>query len=158
MSHKTVSDPMKDGVSVRVPVPPEAVFAILADGWNYAAWVVGASNIRGADRNWPAKGSRIQHSIGPWPLVIKDATMVVAVDPPRLLVLEARMWPFGKARVRFDLIGDDEATTIKMTELVVRGLTAVLPDRVQARMLAPRNRETLRRLARLAEAKDNEAD
>jgi uncharacterized protein YndB with AHSA1/START domain len=143
---------------MRVPVPPEAVFAILADGWSYASWVVGASSIRDADENWPAKGSRIKHSIGPWPLVIKDATIVVAVDPPRLLVLEARMWPFGKARVRFDLIGDNEATTIKMTELVVRGPTAALPDPIQARMLAPRNRETLRRLARLAEAKDNEAD
>lgn len=153
MGHETAADALKRGVTTRVSAPPEAVFAVLSDGWNYASWVVGASNIRDADENWPAKGSRIRHSIGPWPLVIKDFTTVSAVDPPHLLVLEARMWPFGKARVRFDIAGDDEGTTIRMTELVVKGPIAALPNPFQAKLLTPRNRETLRRLARLAEAK-----
>jgi uncharacterized protein YndB with AHSA1/START domain len=153
MGHKTDFDAMRRGVTARVSAPPEAVFAVLADGLNYASWVVGASNIRDADEHWPAKGSRIRHSIGPWPLVIKDYTAVVAVDPPHLLVLEARMWPFGKARVRFDIAADEGATTIRMTELVVKGPMAVFPDPFQAKLLAPRNRETLRRLVRLAEAK-----
>lgn len=153
MSRKTASDAMERGVTARVSATPEAVFAVLADGWNYASWVVGASNIRDADERWPAKGTRIRHSIGPWPLVIKDYTSVAAVDPPHLLVLEARMWPFGKARVRFDIAADGEGATIRMTELVVNGPVAALPDPFQAKLLAPRNRETLRRLARLAEAK-----
>ncbi|MDN3242094.1 SRPBCC family protein [Glycomyces tritici] len=153
MGRKTDVDAMRRGVTARVSAPPEAVYAVLADGWNYASWVVGASNIRHADEQWPAKGSRIRHSIGPWPLVIKDSTIVAAADPPRLLVLEARMWPFGKARVRFDIAADGEGAKIRMTELVVKGPVAALPDPVQAKLLGPRNRETLRRLARLAEAK-----
>ncbi|MDA1368992.1 SRPBCC family protein [Glycomyces algeriensis] len=153
MGQKTASDAIRRGVTARVSAPPEAVFAILEDGWNYASWVVGASNIRHADEHWPARGSRIRHSIGPWPLVIKDSTIVVAADPPHLLVLEARMWPIGKARVRFDIAADGERTTIRMTELAVKGPMAALPDPLQAKLLGPRNRETLRRLARLAEAK-----
>jgi len=153
MGRKTDSEAMRRGVTARVSAPPEAVFAVLADGWNYASWVVGASNIREADEQWPAKGSRIRHSIGPWPLVIDDCTTVVAADPPNLLVLAARMWPFGKARVRFDISRDGAWTRIRMTELVVKGPFAALPDPLQAKLLAPRNRETLRRLARLAEAK-----
>ncbi|MEU5155745.1 SRPBCC family protein [Glycomyces sp. NPDC021274] len=153
MGQKTDSEAMRRGVTTRVSASPESVFAVLADGWNYASWVVGASNIRDADEHWPAKGSRIRHSIGPWPLVIKDSTIVVAADPPHLLVLEARMWPLGKARVRFDIAAEEERTLIRMTELAVKGPIAALPDPVQAKLFAPRNRETLRRLARLAEAK-----
>jgi uncharacterized protein YndB with AHSA1/START domain len=153
VAHTTDSDAHKHVVAHRVSAPPEAVFTVLADGWSYASWVVGASYIRDADEDWPAKGTRIRHSIGPWPLVIKDATIVLAVDPPRLLVLEARMWPLGKAHVRFDLEGDEQMTTIKMTELAVKGPISLLPNAAQAKMFAPRNRETLRRLARLAEAK-----
>lgn len=141
------------GVALSVPAPPEAVFAVLTDGWNYPAWVVGASHIREVDDGWPAKGSRIHHSIGPWPLVIQDATEVLRTDPPRLFVLEARMWPLGKARVRFELTGDERATTIRMFEVATRGPLSALPVSVQSRLIAPRNRESLRRLARLAHAK-----
>ncbi|MCC3763370.1 SRPBCC family protein [Glycomyces sp. TRM65418] len=144
------SDP---GVSLSVPVPPQAVFDVLADGWSYAGWVVGASHIREVDEGWPAKGTRIHHSIGPWPLVIEDSTEVLRVDPPSLLVLEARMWPVGKARVRFELTGDDRTTTVKMYEMVIRGPLSALPSSAQSRLIAPRNRESLRRLARLAQAK-----
>ncbi|RRR98513.1 SRPBCC family protein [Glycomyces terrestris] len=144
------------GVRVHVPAPPEAVFAVLADGWNYPSWVVGCSRIRGADDDWPARGTRIHHSIGPWPLLIEDTTSVLAVDEPRLLVLEARLWPLGKARVRFDLAPADGGTDLTMTEAAVRGPLSLLPVPFQARLIAPRNRETLDRLSRLAVAKADE--
>lgn len=141
------------GVTYSVPLPPEAVFDVFADGWSYPVWVVGASGMREVDEGWPAKGTRLHHSVGPWPMVIEDVTVVLAVDPPRLLVLEARMWPLGKARVRFELTGNTEGTTIRMFEVATRGPLSVLPASVQSRLIAPRNRETLRRLARLAEAR-----
>lgn len=147
---------MKDsadlGVTVTVPAPIEAVFAVLADGWGYASWVVGASRIRAADADWPAVGARIHHSIGPWPLLLQDTTTVVAVDPPKLLVLDARLWPLGKARVRFDLVAAEGGTLVKMTEAAVTGPLAFLPVSVQNRLIRPRNRESLDRLSRLAEA------
>ncbi|SDE39958.1 SRPBCC family protein [Glycomyces harbinensis] len=151
---------MKDaadlGVTVTVPAPPEVVFAVLADGWGYASWVVGASRIRDADADWPAKGTRICHSIGPWPLLIQDTTTVVAVRPPSLLVLDARMWPLGKARVRFDLAPAEGGTAITMREVATGGPLALLPVSVQTRLVAPRNRESLDRLSRLSCAQDRD--
>jgi uncharacterized protein YndB with AHSA1/START domain len=147
---------MKDaadlGVAVTVPAPIEAVFAVLADGWGYASWVVGASRIRGCDTDWPAVGTQIHHSIGTWPLMLQDRTTVVAVDPPKLLVLDARMRPVGMARVRFDLVAGEGGTVVKMTEVATRGPLALLPVSVQDKMIAPRNRESLDRLSRLAVA------
>ena len=46
---------------------PEDVWNVLADGWLYGLWVVGASRIRGVDRSWPSPDSRIHHSVGSWP-------------------------------------------------------------------------------------------
>jgi uncharacterized protein YndB with AHSA1/START domain len=139
------------GVVADIPASPEAVFEVLADGWHYAAWVVGASHIREVDEGWPAEGTRIHHGIGPWPLLIEDSTQVLVCEPPRLLILDARMWPLGKARIRFDLRPRGRDTTVvRMTELVTRGPGVLMPVPVQTALIAPRNRETLKRLARLA--------
>ncbi|MCD0445052.1 SRPBCC family protein [Glycomyces sp. A-F 0318] len=140
------------GVTADVAAPPEAVFAVLADGWNYPSWVVGASRVREADEDWPAEGTRIHHSIGPWPLLIEDTTSVAVARPPRLLVLDARMWPLGRARIRFELTEGGKGTEVRMTELALGGPLSVLPVAVQTRLIAPRNRESLDRLSRLAEA------
>jgi hypothetical protein len=42
----------------------EDVFAVLADGWLFLVWVVGASLRRDVDDTWPAEGSELQHSFG----------------------------------------------------------------------------------------------
>ncbi|SDK54879.1 Polyketide cyclase / dehydrase and lipid transport [Glycomyces sambucus] len=141
-------------MTVRVAAPVEDVFAVLADGWGYASWVVGASRIRKADEDWPAVGARIHHSLGPWPLLIQDVTTVVAADPPRRLVLDARMWPLGSARVRFDLVAAGDRTDITMREVATGGPLALLPVAAQCRLIAPRNRESLDRLAHLAGHRD----
>ena len=149
MSTRTGLDAVMD-----MPVPCEDVFAALADGWNYSNWVVGASHVRAVDRDWPAPGSKIHHSIGPWPVHINDVTEVIVMEPPRLLVLDARMWPVGMARVRIEL--EDRGargTRVGMTERAVRGPIGLAPPTLQARMLAPRNRESLRRLADLVVGK-----
>ncbi len=64
-----------------IATTPERVFAVLADGWFYAGWVVGASHIRQVDDDWPAVGTRIHHSIGAWPVQVKDVSIVRAVEP-----------------------------------------------------------------------------
>lgn len=50
-----------------VKAPIDAVWAVLADGWSYPVWVVGASRVRDVDAGWPAVGTRIHHAFGPWP-------------------------------------------------------------------------------------------
>jgi uncharacterized protein YndB with AHSA1/START domain len=141
-------------VSMRVPTSAEKVFAVLADGWSYAGWVVGASHIREVDAGWPAEGTRIHHSVGPWPLLVHDATAVRAVDPPRMLELDARLWPFGAARIRLELTETDPGVTeVRMLERVVRGPGRLLPEAAQALLLVPRNRESLRRLSHMVVGK-----
>jgi hypothetical protein len=138
-------------VTITAPVSPEAVFAVLADGWSYASWVVGASHIRQVDPGWPEPGTRIHHSVGPWPMVVRDVTTVRALERPTMLELDARLWPVGEARIRLELTETEPNTTeLRMTERVVRGPGRVLPDAVQALPLVPRNRESLRRLVDLA--------
>jgi hypothetical protein len=87
-------------VSQSVSASADRIFAVLADGWLYPLWVVGASHMRDVDSGWPAVGTRIHHSVGPWPLNVRDMTRVVAVKPGRMLELDARVWPTGTARVR----------------------------------------------------------
>ncbi|MBW4720333.1 SRPBCC family protein [Saccharothrix obliqua] len=142
-------------VSAVVPTTADRVFDVLADGWSYVGWVVGAAHIREVDPGWPDKGTRIHHSVGPWPLLVHDVTTVREVERPRLLELEARLWPFGAALVRLELTEDEpNSTRITMTERATRGPGVVLPEAVQALLLVPRNRESLRRLADLAVGKD----
>jgi hypothetical protein len=142
-------------VTMTVPTSAERVFALLADGWSYAGWVVGASHIRKVDLGWPKQGTRIHHSVGPWPLLIDDVTVVHAVDPPRMLELDARLWPVGAARIRLELTETQpNVTQVRMLERGVRGPGSVLPEAVQALLLVPRNRESLTRLADLAVGKE----
>jgi uncharacterized protein YndB with AHSA1/START domain len=134
-------------VTATVPTSPDRVFAVLADGWAYVGWVVGATHIRAVDEGWPDKGTRIHHSVGAWPLMAHDVTTVRAVEPPRLLELEAKLWPFGVALVRLELTETQpDVTEVRMTERVIGGPGRFLPDAAQALLLVPRNRESLRRL------------
>lgn len=136
-----------------IAAPPDRVWAILADGWTYSGWVVGASHVRAVDPEWPAKGARIHHTVGPWPLVLNDATEVVDVDPGRMLELDARLWPVGAARVRLELTPTEAGgTSVLMSEQVVRGPARFLPRPLQTVLLVPRNRESLSRLADMVTA------
>lgn len=127
------------------------IFAVLADGWSYSSWVVGAAHIRDVDRGWPAVGSRVHHRVGPWPVQINDITVVRAMEPDRLLELDARMWPLGAAVIRMELEPVSAgATRVRMEETLTSGAARLLPRPVQFALLRPRNVEALRRLDDIA--------
>ncbi|WP_063127833.1 SRPBCC family protein [Nocardia fusca] len=137
--------------SVRIPLPAEDIFAIFADGWLYALWVVGTTHIREVDADWPSAGTRIYHSVGGWPLARHDTTVVLAVDAPHRLELKARLWPLGAARIVLSLVElRPDLTEVRIAERVCEGPGRILPSGFQDRVLAPRNQESLRRLAALA--------
>lgn len=127
------------------------VWKILADGWNYATWVVGASRIRAVDENWPAVGSKIYHSVGVWPAVLSDETRSIEVHTGRELQLEARALPFGKAHITMRLHPIATGCRIEMIEHAASFPANAVPDSVQHMLVHPRNTEALRRLALLAE-------
>lgn len=134
---------------------PDAVGAVLSDGWLYASWVVGASRIRAVDPHWPSAGSSIAHSVGIWPALISDTTTAIVEDLPRRLELQARAWPTGEAHVVITIEPLDEAdrTMVSITEWASKGPARLLPSAVQQPALRVRNVEALRRLAMIAEGR-----
>lgn len=131
--------------------PPEAVFAVLADGWLYPSWVVGASRIRDVEPAWPAEGAKIHHSFGVWPVLIDDSTSVLEYDPPRRMVLKARGWPLGSARVVLEVEPSADGCRITIDEDAMEGPGTLVPKPARDVLIHVRNTETLRRLRYLAE-------
>lgn len=139
-------------VTMHTTAPPEAVFAVLSDGWRYADWVVGAKKIRAVDPEWPAPGSKFHHKVGFGPFEINDNSKLEAIDPPRSISLNVRARPAGIARVHIALEPDDEGgTMIAMDEYPIAGVARFTDNPIQRALLAGRNLEALRRLKNLAE-------
>lgn len=134
-----------------VAVPPQQVWDVLADGWLYPVWVVGASRMREVDDSWPEPGSRLYHSVGVWPALLDDHTEVLESDPGRRLVLRARAWPAGEAKVELELHPDGEGTEVVMREDATSGPGTLMPKPLRDAQLTWRNTESLRRLAFIAE-------
>jgi uncharacterized protein YndB with AHSA1/START domain len=134
-----------------IPATPDAVWRVLADGWLYPLWVVGASRIRQVDDTWPNPGSKIHHSVGVWPAVLDDDTEVTECVPESLLGLRARARPGGEAKVYLRLEAHGAGTRVRMEEDVVSGPMRLVLKPLRAAALVVRNRESLRRLAWLAE-------
>lgn len=133
----------------------QRVWDVLADGWTYSGWVVGNSRIRAVGAGWPAPGSRILHSIGTWPAVIDDETVVESCDPGRELVLLAKVRPAAKARIVLRLFDTESGgCRVEMSEAAVSAPLRWVPETVQSLGVAPRNRECLWRLAMIAENAD----
>jgi hypothetical protein len=127
------------------------VWDVVADGWTYSQWVVGNSRMRAVEPSWPAVGSKIHHTIGIWPLIINDETVVESCTPLEELVLLARTRPFGQARITLRLHDTADGCRIEMAEVPVGGPLNLIPRRLALAAAFPRNRECTWRLAALAE-------
>jgi len=130
---------------------PDKVWDVLADGWLYPLWVVGASRIRDVDEHWPEVGSKIPPSVGTWPLLIDDDSEVLEVRPHEMLRLRARGWPVGEAEVVITLAPLGSRTEVTIEEDVVSGPGLLMPHPLRGMTIKWRNVETLRRLAYVAE-------
>lgn len=139
--------------SLKTDDSPEAVWAVLSDGWRYADWVVGAKAIRDVDADFPAPGTKLHHRFGVGRLTIDDSTVVEEVEPGRRLVLRARARPAGAARVVVELeTGPDGCTEIHIEEHPTSGLARMIDNPMLRGAVAVRNREALRRLKNLVAA------
>jgi hypothetical protein len=130
--------------------PASEVWKVIANGWLYSGWVVGASRIRSVDGHWPEAGARLHHSVGAWPLLINDSTQVAAVVPGKSLELVARGWPMGEAKVVMTLEDLGSQCRVSMTEDAVRGPGLAVPKVLRDPLITVRNRETLKRLELMA--------
>jgi uncharacterized protein YndB with AHSA1/START domain len=135
-----------------IDADPTRVWAVLADGWLYALWVVGASRMREVDDHWPAVGARLHHSAGAWPLLVDDTTSVLESREHELLRLRARGWPAGEAEVVIELLPQTDGTTrVVLHEDAVAGPGRLVPKPLRDVQLAVRNDESLKRLALIVE-------
>lgn len=136
-----------------VAATPEAVWQQLADGWRYADFVVGSAHMRRVEQGWPRQGTSIHPVVGAWPVLRRGRTTSEEVDAPHRLVLTARSWPLGGARVVFDLLPRDGGTLVRLTEDAVEGLGRLVPRFLRDPLISARNTETLARLEALAVAR-----
>lgn len=135
---------------------PEDVFAVLADGWLYPVWVVGATRMRDVDPGFPRAGTQIHHSLGVWPIMLHDETEVVEWTPPYRLRLRPSASILGRGVIRIDARPHDLGAAVTMVEEPVSGVAARLPRQLWAPALRLRNHECLNRLAFLAEGRAGE--
>ena len=134
------------------PASPDQVFAVLSDGWTYSDWVVGTAHIRDVDTDWPSPGAQIHHKAGLWPVHLKDKTVSLSCDPPRELIVQPHLWPWGELTVRFTLEPiSAEETRLTLAEEFAAGPLKWTRNKVNDLMLHYRNKEALRRLADIAE-------
>lgn len=129
-----------------IEAPPSAVFAVLADPTTYPEWLVGASDIREVEPNFPSPGAKFHHMVGVKPFVVPDSTEVIDVEPDRRLKLRVRTRPFVVAEATFELVGDDERCVVTLTEVpAFRPLGDVVRPLVDP-LLHARNHRSLARL------------
>ena len=99
-----------------MPVPPEAVWDVLADPDSYGYWVVGSKAIRDAEPEWPAPGSKFHHTIGFGPFALADHTVALETERPRRFRLRAKGRPAGTATVTLELARKGGGTLVTMSE------------------------------------------
>ena len=134
-----------------IKTSPDKVWEVLADGWLYPLWVVGASRMRDVENHWPSVGAQLHHSVGSWPVLLDDTTEVLESKAPSVLRLRARAWPTGEAEVVLHLEPHAEGTRVVIEEDAVSGPGRLVPRPARTAGLVWRNTEALQRLAYLAE-------
>ncbi len=130
---------------------PDAVFAVVADGWRYADWVVGARRVRAVDESWPEPGSHFHHEVGVGPFTVRDLTELEAIDPPHRIVLVVKVRPGGMGRVTISIEARDGGSEVLMEEVLISGPALVLDSWLFRKVTMLRNQESLKRLRRLVD-------
>lgn len=135
-------------VETHVDAPPERCFEVLSDPRSYAYWVVGSREIRAADPDWPAPGSKFHHTVAGG---LEDHTVVEEVEPDRRLRLRARARPFGTAFVTVTMSAEDGGSRLRLEEEPADRLTRLFFNPLLDRLLHTRNVGSIERLRELAE-------
>jgi hypothetical protein len=133
-----------------MPVPPEAVWDVLADPGDYGYWVVGSKVIRDADPGWPAPGTKFHHTVGVGPFKVSDHTVSLEANRPHRLKLRAKGRPLGTASVTMKMRPKGAGTEVEMVENldgIYRPLALNPLVHVATKL---RNAESLMRLEELA--------
>jgi uncharacterized protein YndB with AHSA1/START domain len=133
-----------------MPVPPEAVWDVLAQPDSYGYWVAGSKAIRDAEPGWPAPGSKFHHTIGFGRLTLADHTVALETERPHRLRLRAKGRPVGTATVTLELAHKDGGTLVTMSEHPDGLFSLLALNPLLQAFTRVRNAESLMRLEELA--------
>ena len=135
--------------SVRTVLTPDEVFEHLLNPWEYPKWLLGASDMRAVDSDWPEVGSNFHHRVGFGPLKVADRSQILELDPPRRLVLLVKATPIVQGKVTFTVEPDGTGGSL----LTLEEGPAVRAGNLLRPLLDPathvRNQRSLRQLADL---------
>ncbi len=133
-----------------IDASPDAVWAVLEDPYLYPSWVVGTDRTLRADDSWPWPGSAFTVHVG---LGFDDETRVREMVPGRRIVVDAAAHALGPARVTIELRPEHGGTRVTLIEDPAGKMTPLwfLPATHAA--IKARNAESLRRLARVVDAR-----
>jgi uncharacterized protein YndB with AHSA1/START domain len=104
------------GVERNLAAGREAVWAVLADPARYPDWVLGMSEVRRADRDWPLPGATFDYRLRWGPVPLAGRATVLAAHPPGHLRIRWRRGLVGESTVELTIHRDDGTTTIRMSE------------------------------------------
>ena len=130
---------------------PDRVWRVVANGWLFAQWAIGAVKVCRVDDDWPSAGSSLDHAFGHGRFVLRSETRVLASTPGELLRVRTDGWPTGGSELTVTLESGPSGTILLVDELAVAGPDHVLPPAVHTMLLQWRNTQLVRGLALLAE-------
>jgi uncharacterized protein YndB with AHSA1/START domain len=133
-----------------MPVPPEAVWDVLADPGSFGYWVVGSRTIRDADADWPRPGSKFHHTVGLGPFEVSDHTVAVDTQRPGLFAMRAKARPAGTASVTLTMTPAGGGTLVRLTESPDGVFSLLSLNPLVHVTTRARNAESLMRLEELA--------
>jgi uncharacterized protein YndB with AHSA1/START domain len=138
-----------------IDATPARVFDVLSNPDSYGEWVVGSKQVRDADPDFPAPGSRFHHTVGFGPITVSDHTVVEELERPQRIKLRAKVRPLGTAHVTLELKRKGRGKTeVTMIEDPADPLSALVFFHPLTHLLVRgRNDESLRRLGELAAAR-----
>ena len=131
-------------VRTTIPAGPTEVYAVITDPETYPDWLAGAQHIRHVDDDFPNRGARFDHEVGPTEdVTVDDDSTALIDDPPHRFQLEVHVGPVT-GLVDFRLRPTGEGTEVVFRESLTGRLGLTMP--VARGIIHARNKASLERL------------
>jgi uncharacterized protein YndB with AHSA1/START domain len=130
---------------------PDAVWAILGDPLAYPRWVLGITEVRTFDHDWPRPGASFEYGFRWGPLKLSGRATVLAAHPPGHLRMRWRRGLISESTVELTAERVGDLTRIRMAEGAA-GLRQGFPaNPLVAAVQSGGNVTSVARLGRLAD-------
>jgi mannose-6-phosphate isomerase-like protein (cupin superfamily) len=102
--------------------PREDVWRLITDARRYPEWILGASDVRQVETDWPDPGAAVELRHGIRPLTVGGSYTVLRGAEPSELELHVQVHPLLETRKRFDLTATPDGTHVTLFEKAIGGV------------------------------------